>query len=54
MANEIPQSRELMPGLRFQAGTPWTLTVDTIDVLRTAFGDDLLNAFVRCLAASGR
>ncbi|MDP9033227.1 MAG: hypothetical protein M3O50_00330 [Myxococcota bacterium] len=43
-----------MPGFHFEAGARWLLTIETIDVLRVALGDELLNAFARCSATTDR
>jgi hypothetical protein len=53
-ATKIPPSQTLMAGLHFESGTPWKLTVDSIDVLTAVFGEKLLNAFIRCSAAADR
>ncbi len=52
-----PRSQSVTGGMHFDAGEPgkpWRITIDTIDALRAAFGDELLNAFVRCFAAADR
>lgn len=54
MTNELPPSQTLMPGLRFEAGNPWHLRLESIDVLRGALGNDLTNAFVRSFAVADR
>ncbi len=53
-AMKVPQSQTLMSGLHFEAGTPWRIKVDSIDILVDVFGDRLLNAFIRCAAAADR
>jgi hypothetical protein len=50
----MPPSQTLMAGFHFEAGKPWKLTIETIDVLRAALGEGLLNAFVRCTAMADR
>jgi hypothetical protein len=51
---EIPVSQTLMPGLHFDAGRPWRIRIDSIDVLRQAFGDELTVALIRCFGAVDR
>lgn len=47
-------SQTLMPGLRFESGTPWRIHMQSIQVLLDALGTDLTNAFVRCFGAVER